>query len=110
MSVSNQSNVNASTDGVSKGRDRAARYIMIALGIATLGAFANAAYELGGVPPDRIVSHTWEMLAYVVFSGLFILLAFYPRRMLGIWELIILRWPRLFGQFFRLDKWIVCRG
>jgi hypothetical protein len=21
-----------------------------------------------------------------------------------------LRWPRLFGQIFRLDKWIVCRG
>jgi DNA-binding NarL/FixJ family response regulator len=20
------------------------------------------------------------------------------------------RWSRLFGQFFRLDKWIVCRG
>ncbi len=20
------------------------------------------------------------------------------------------RWPRLFGQIFRLDKWIVCRG
>jgi hypothetical protein len=21
-----------------------------------------------------------------------------------------LRWPRLFGQIFRFDKWIVCRG
>jgi len=21
-----------------------------------------------------------------------------------------LRWPRLFGQILRLDKWIVCRG
>ncbi len=21
-----------------------------------------------------------------------------------------LKWPRLFGQIFRLDKWIVCRG
>ena len=20
------------------------------------------------------------------------------------------KWPRLFGQIFRLDKWIVCRG
>jgi hypothetical protein len=22
----------------------------------------------------------------------------------------ILRWPRLFGQIFRFDKWIVCQG
>ena len=29
------------------------------------------------------------MLAYVVFSGLFALLAVYPRRMLGLWELVI---------------------
>jgi len=21
-----------------------------------------------------------------------------------------LRWPRLFGQFFRFDKWTLCRG
>lgn len=89
MPVSNKSDPTASTGEVTRGRDLTARYIMIALGIATLGAFANAAYELGAVPPDRIVSHTWEMLAYVVFSGLFALLAFYPRRMLGLWELVI---------------------
>jgi hypothetical protein len=26
------------------------------------------------------------------------------------WEWWRLRWPRLFGQIFRFDKWIVCRG
>jgi hypothetical protein len=89
MSASNHSTIDESTGQVGKVRDRVARYIMITLGIATLGAFANAALEFGAVPPDRIVSHTWEMLAYVVFAGLFTLLAFYPRRMIGLWELII---------------------
>jgi hypothetical protein len=89
MSVSNKSHPIASAGEVSSRRDLIARYIMIALSIATLGAFANAAYEFGAVPPDRVVSHTWEMLAYIVFAGLFGLLAIYPRRMLGLWELVI---------------------
>ena len=26
------------------------------------------------------------------------------------WLIEGVRWPRLFGQIFRFDKWIVCRG
>ena len=28
----------------------------------------------------------------------------------GLWTPRPMRWPRLFGQIFRFDKWIVCRG
>jgi hypothetical protein len=74
---------------VSSLRDKIAKYVMVVLGLTTLGAFANAAYELGVVAPDRIVAHVWEMLAFPVFAGLFTLLGLYPRRMPGLWELVL---------------------
>lgn len=70
-------------------QDRAARYLMIALAVATLGAFANAAVEFGALPPDRLIVGTWQMLGFAVFAGLFALLAVWPRRMPGLWELIL---------------------
>ncbi|WNG24354.1 hypothetical protein F0U62_10250 [Cystobacter fuscus] len=80
---------NETTTGVTATRDRLARYMMIALGVATLGAFANAAHEFSALPPDRLVVNTWQMLGFVVFAGLFTLLGFFPRRMTGIWELVL---------------------
>lgn len=62
---------------------------MVALGVSTLGAFANAAIEMGTAAPDRVVAHVWEMLAYPVFAGVFTLLGLYPRRMPGLWELVL---------------------
>ena len=69
--------------------DMVARYLMFALAVATLGAFANATAEFGALPPDRLVVSTWQMLGFAVFAGLFALLAAYPRRMPGLWELIL---------------------
>ena len=69
-------------------RDRLARILMITLGVATLGAFANAAFEFGAVAPERINVEAWRMLAFPVFAGLFVLLGLFPRRMPGVWELV----------------------
>lgn len=69
-------------------RDRLARLLMITLGIATVGAFANAAIELRDVAPDRINVEVWRMFAFLVFAGLFTLLGLFPRHMTGVWELV----------------------
>ena len=69
-------------------RDRLARILMIILGIATVGAFANAALEFRTVAPDRVNVEVWRMSAFLVFAGLFTLLGLYPRRMTGVWELV----------------------
>jgi hypothetical protein len=61
---------------------------MLTLGVASIGAFANAAIELRVVSPDRLPVETWRMLAFLVFAGLFMLLAYLPRRMTGVWELV----------------------
>ncbi len=77
------------TKPVPAARDKAARCLLIALSVATLGAFANAAIEFGALPPDRLIVGTWQMLGFAVFAGLFALLAIWPRRMPGLWELIL---------------------
>ena len=69
-------------------RDRLARILMITLGIASVGAFANAALAFDAVAPDRITIETWRMSAFLVFAGLFTLLGLFPRRMTGVWELV----------------------
>ncbi len=75
--------------GITPARDRLARILMIVLGVATAGAFANAALTFGTVPPDRIAVEAWRMFAFVVFAGLFTLLGLLPRRMPGLWELVL---------------------
>jgi hypothetical protein len=70
-------------------RDRLARILMIALGIASVGAFATPALTFDTFPPDRINIEAWRMFAYLVFAGLFTLLGLFPRRMTGIWELVL---------------------
>ncbi len=73
--------------GVAPGRDRLARILMIVLGVASIGAFANAASDFGSILPERVNIEAWRMLAFLVFAGLFILLGLFPRRLPGIWEL-----------------------
>jgi putative transposase len=63
--------------------------------------------------PDQV----WAMdITYIPmargFVYLVVVLDWFSRRVLS-WRVSItmeaVRWSRLFGQFFRLDKWIVCR-
>lgn len=89
MSVETQMPWRYAPNPIAAARDKTARYLMIALSVATLGAFANAAVEFGALPPDRLIVGTWQMLGFAVFAGLFALLAIWPRRMPGLWELIL---------------------
>ena len=78
-------------DTAQTARDRVAAILMILLAIASVGAFAGAAWTFGAVPADRIIAEGWRMLAFLVFAGLFFLLAVFPRRMPGLWELVFLQ-------------------
>ncbi|WP_411823412.1 hypothetical protein [Leptospira sp. 'Mane'] len=82
-------NNNEPMSGVTETRDQWAKYMMIFLGVATLGAFVNSAFEIRSFPKDSFVIYAWQMLAFPVFAGLFTLLGLYPRRMPGIWELVL---------------------
>ena len=41
-------------------------------------------------PPEDLVVETWRTLGFAVFAGLWALLAFWPRSLPGVWELVLL--------------------
>lgn len=71
-------------------RDRAATSLML---LVTLGAFVAFVTSISAVTtasPATQVVEIWRLYGFIVFTGLFMLLAFWPRRYAGIWELVIL--------------------
>jgi hypothetical protein len=56
--------------------------------VLTLVAFADGLRRMGAAWSDRIWIETWRTFAYVVFAGLFAILAWRPRQSPGIWELV----------------------
>ena len=69
-------------------RDKLGRGVMWLLAVLTLAAFADGLRRMGAAGPDRIWIETWRTFAYVVFGGLFAILAWRPRQSPGIWELV----------------------
>lgn len=57
---------------------------MAIIGLSTLIAFANA-------PEAYMLTEFWRTTAYLVFAGLWGLLALAPRRQRGIWELLLIQ-------------------
>lgn len=71
------------------GRDRAAKAI---LGLSAAGALIATAATVGVVADAEgtlQVAETWRLAGLPVFAGLFIILARSPRRVAGLWELVI---------------------
>lgn len=71
-------------------RDRVATGFML---LATLGAFFSFVTSINVIAtasPATQVVEIWRMYGFIVFAGLYMLLAFWPRRYAGIWELVIL--------------------
>jgi hypothetical protein len=61
--------------------------------LAAVGAFFSFITSIGNVAaasPATQVVEIWRMYGFIVFTGLYVLLAFWPRHYAGIWELAIL--------------------
>lgn len=71
-------------------RDRVARMLLIVVAIGAVGAAIGAAGVVADAESTTRMVETWRMLGYVVFAGMFLLLAYRPRVYAGIWELAIL--------------------
>jgi hypothetical protein len=72
------------TAPVASWRDRVATGLML---LAAIGAFIS---PVATASPATQVVEIWRMYGFVVFTGLYVLLAFWPRHYPGIWELAIL--------------------
>jgi hypothetical protein len=70
--------------------DRIAAGLMLVLAVSAFFAFFNAIGPLQTAPPDRLVVGAWRTLGFLLFAGLFALLALFPRRLPGLWELVFL--------------------
>ncbi len=79
----------AAEAGVRTGRDRAARVLLLLAALGALFSFGDAVGTTMVADPETRVTGSWRMYGYLVFAGLFVLLAFRPRRSPGVWELVI---------------------
>ncbi|GAA3410644.1 hypothetical protein [Streptosporangium vulgare] len=71
--------------------DRIGRTLMALDAVATLVAFAGGVMIMISVSDDRVITEAWRTFAYIVFAGLWAILAIAPRRQWGLWELLLLQ-------------------
>ena len=70
--------------------DRIAPALMLLAAFGALSSFVGAVGTVYSAAPDTQVAESWRMWGFLVFAGLFTLLALAPRSYPGIWELVIL--------------------
>ena len=70
-------------------RDRVATGLMLLAAVGALFSFVGSISSVATASPATQVVEIWRMYGFVVFTGLYVLLAFWPRRYPGIWELAI---------------------
>lgn len=64
--------------------------LMLLAAFGALLSFIGAIDTVSSAGPDTQVVESWRMWGFLVFAGLFALLALHPRRYPGVWELVIL--------------------
>lgn len=69
--------------------DRLGRGLLLLDAVATLTVFVIGFTLIADAPDDRLMVEGWRTLGYFVFAGLWVALALWPRRLPGIWELVL---------------------
>lgn len=68
-------------------QDRLGRGLMWFAALGAFSAFAFAIPAVTSAASDMIWIETWRMFGFLVFTGMFVLLALRPRNSAGVWEL-----------------------
>ncbi|SRR6266508_123921 len=68
-------------------QDRLGRGLMWLAVLGALSAFASGFVAVNNATSETIWVETWRMFGFLVFTGMFILLALRPRTSAGVWEL-----------------------
>ncbi|HEV7975456.1 hypothetical protein [Amycolatopsis sp.] len=69
--------------------DRVGRGLAVFASLATVGAFAGGIIAMTTAGDDRLWVEGWRTFTYLVFAGLFALLAVRPRQVPDVWELVL---------------------
>jgi hypothetical protein len=67
-------------------RDRIATVLMTLAGLAAVYAFMAPLLTMTSYPPSTVMVELWREFGYLVFAGLFFILAANPRLYPGVWE------------------------
>ncbi len=70
-------------------RDRIARVLMLLSALGALSACLISIGAVGAAGPLTQQVEAWRLLGFVMFTGIFALLALWPRRYPGLWELVL---------------------
>ncbi|WP_205660607.1 hypothetical protein [Amycolatopsis antarctica] len=73
----------------SRRADLLGRGLMTLAAASTLLAFADGVTAMPGTSDERLLVEGWRTFGYTVFAGLWAILAAWPRRAPGIWELLL---------------------
>ena len=69
--------------------DRVGRGLMAFNAVLTLVPLVAGIAMLSDVPGDYLITEAWRSFAYLVFAGLWAIIAIWPRRQPGVWELLL---------------------
>lgn len=72
-----------------RGRDRVATVLLLLAALGALFSFVDAIGAAMAADPGARVTESWRMYGFLVFAGLFVLLALRPRRSPGVREPVI---------------------
>lgn len=79
------------TDTPTPTADRIGRGLLWFCSVSTLGAFALGIQIMTEVSDERVLTEAWRTFAYLVFAGLWAMLAIAPRGWRGVWELVLIQ-------------------
>ena len=80
----------SSSSTVPAWRDRLGRGLMFLASIGAVGAFVLSVPVVRSASPETLWVQTWRMFGFLVFAGMFALVAIRPRTSAGVWELAFL--------------------
>ncbi|WP_405164460.1 hypothetical protein OG203_04905 [Nocardia sp. NBC_01499] len=69
--------------------DRLGRSLMALNSAAAFAVFINGCFLMADVSEDRLLVEGWRTFGYLVFSVMWAMLAYRPRRVPVIWEVVI---------------------
>jgi hypothetical protein len=75
-------------DGTAHRLDQIGRGLLALLALSTIYAFIDGCRLVAAAEDDRLWVEFWRTTAYLVFAGLFAMLALAPRTRWGVWELV----------------------
>ncbi len=80
----------ASSGAPPRGADFVGRTLLTLCALSATVAFADGVTRVAAVPAEWVLTEFWRTAAYLVFAGMWALLAARPRSQRGMWELIVL--------------------